>query len=606
MAIQLLPDQLINQIAAGEVIERPSGVVKELIENSLDAGATRIKIDIEGGGVRLIRVTDDGIGIPKSQLPLALHRHATSKIQNLDDLIAVSSLGFRGEALPSIASVAKLTLASRHVDDDIAQAVIVEQGRIGECRPDALSVGTRVEVRDLFFNMPARRKFLRTEKTENSHIEKLVKNMALSHAGVSFEMLQNGKLKFRWGMAGSLQEKELRLRNILGGEFVDSACYLEHSVINLSLSGWIAQPTFSRSQADMQYFYVNGRAVRDKLAAHAVKQAYADVMYHNRFAAYVLFLHMDSSLLDVNVHPSKHEVRFRDSRCVHEFTYRTVYEAIAGMGSSMRDANAQEIGHTVDAAASPSPIDIRSADYPLSAYASVGNQSHFCLADTGSQASYASLLSGANANRSSGSALEPDAIVPPLGYALAQLHGIYILAQNCAGLILVDMHAAHERVSYERLKSSWDSNNNALRSQPLLIPLPVAVSSAQADLLESRVDVFTELGFEIDRSGPEAIVIREVPAILAHADIAQLTQDVIADLTELDCSQRLQESINDVLSTMACHGSVRANRQLTLPEMNALLRDMEFTERSGQCNHGRPTYIELSLGQLDKLFLRGR
>ncbi len=608
MPIQLLPDQLINQIAAGEVIERPGAVAKELIENSLDAQAKHIKIDVEGGGIRLIRITDDGIGISSAQLPLALHRHATSKIQNLDDLTTINSLGFRGEALPSIASVSKLTLTSRYADEETAWSVSVDQGVIGECQPAPLTKGTRVEVCDLFFNVPARRKFLRAEKTEAGHVEKLVKNMALSHFDVSFDMQQNGKPRFRWSAVPCLQKGELRLRDICGKEFVDNAYYIEHSAMGLELSGWIAQPTFSRSQADLQYFYINRRSIKDKVITHAIKQAYSDVLYHNRFPAFVLFLTMEPSLVDVNVHPGKHEVRFRDSRQIHEFIYRTVHDAIAAMGPGVSGNNEpsaeQGTEHSGISTIPPPEYTMRTSDSAgkMTGYAPT-QQSRFPLSVGNTQASYASLLSGINTSNPEW--LNTDSETPPMGFAMAQLHGIYILAQNQAGLILVDMHAAHERISYERLKTAWDENNK-LRSQPLLLPISVSVSRQQADLSETHSEAFTELGFEIDRNGPESILVRQVPTILAQANITQLVQDVISDLAELGYSKRLRDSINDILSTMACHGSVRANRQLTLPEMNALLRDMESTERSGQCNHGRPTYIELSIEQLDKLFLRGR
>jgi DNA mismatch repair protein MutL len=607
MGIKILPDQLINQIAAGEVIERPSAVAKELIENSLDASSTKIKIDVEGGGIRLIRVTDDGTGIPAEQLRVALHRHATSKIHNLDDLGEIASLGFRGEALPSIASVSKLTLTSRHVDEDTANSVVVDQGQVGDRKPCALAVGTRIEVRDLFFNVPARRKFLRTEKTESGHIEKLVKTMALSQFDVSFELLQNGKPRFRWAPAKNLPDREARLRDICGREFVDNAYYIEHSAMGMSLSGWIAQPTFSRSQADLQHFYVNRRVIKDKLVSHAIKQAYGDVMYHNRYAAFVLFLTIEPSMVDVNVHPSKHEVRFRDSRQIHEFIYRTLHDAIATMGPGAGAIETENSNRNVRGISeSQYTANSESTNFATANY-STSSQTRFPLSAGNSQTNYANLLSNiystAAAPIDGGGESEGD--IPAMGFALAQLHGVYILSQNQTGLILVDMHAAHERISYERLKTSWDERNT-LRAQPLLVPVPVSVSRGQADLAETHSEMFSALGFEIDRNGPESVLIRQVPAILAQADVTQLVQDVISDLAELGYSERLRERIDEVLSTMACHGSIRANRRLTIPEMNALLRDMESTERSGQCNHGRPTYIEFSVDQLDKLFLRGR
>ena len=603
MPIQLLPDQLINQIAAGEVVERPSAVVKELIENSLDAGASKIKIEIESGGARLIRITDNGSGIPREELPLALSRHATSKIASLDDLGAISSLGFRGEALPSIASVSKLTLTSRYKGGDSAYSVSVDQGDVTDSKPASLAEGSRIEVRDLFFNVPARRKFLRAEKTESGHVEKLIKSLALSHFGVGFEFLQNGKAKFRWNPSDDAKKNEIRLREICGKEFVDSAYYIEHNALGLELSGWIAQPTFSRSQADLQYFYINGRAIKDKVVAHAVKQAYGDVMYHGRFAAFVLFLKMDPALVDVNVHPTKHEVRFRDSRQIHEFIYRTVNDAIASMGPSARVEN--------QAGGFSNTTHPQSGEYsaptlaPFAAEPYQARQSQFSLGVSDIQANYASLLSTSEQAGTSSAEASDEDDTPPLGFAIAQLHGIYILSQNQSGLVLVDMHAAHERITYEHLKASWDTKH-LLTAQPLLVPVTISVSQEHAEIVEVHADRFQELGFEIDRSGPETLTVRQIPTILAKADVVQLVQDVISDLSEIGYTRRLQESINEILSTMACHGSVRANRQLTVMEMNALLRDMERTERSGQCNHGRPTYISLSINQLDKLFLRGR
>ena len=598
MPIQLLPDQLVNQIAAGEVIERPSAVVKELVENSLDADASTIKVDIEAGGSRLIRVTDDGAGIPKDELALALNRHATSKIKNLDDLSTIQSLGFRGEALPSIASVSKFSIASAHSSENNGYALSVEDGSIGECAPVALSRGTRVEVRDLFFNVPARRKFMRAEKTESSHVEKLVKTLALGHFNVSFELQLNGKSRFRWRAGSSMADRERRVRDVCGSAFMENAYYVEYESMGLSLSGWVAEPTFSRSQPDLQYFFLNARSIKDKVVAHAVKQAYSDVMYHGRHPAYVLFLDMDPSHVDVNVHPTKHEVRFRDSRAVHSFVYRTVHEAIANMGpgteSIARDEFAQD--NALDTVHNTGEV------LALRNYAPV-NQVGIPLKVRDRQSSYAQLLS------LTATASLPDTsdetVAPPLGFAIAQLHGVYILAENKEGLILVDMHAAHERITYERLKQAWDKNNT-LVSQPLLVPVSVSVSRQQIDLCQTHRDTFTSLGFEIDQGGPETIIVRQIPAILARSDVAQLVQDVIADLSEVGRSDRFRDSVNEVLSCMACHGSVRANRQLSIAEMNALLRDMEKTERSGQCNHGRPTYVSLSIPQLDKLFLRGR
>ncbi|MEM7206848.1 MAG: DNA mismatch repair endonuclease MutL [Pseudomonadota bacterium] len=603
MTIELLPDHLINQIAAGEVIERPSSAVKELVENSLDAGATHIKIDVEAGGVKLIRVTDNGVGIPKDKLALALQRHATSKISSMTDLNSVSSLGFRGEALPSIASVSKLTLSSSF-EHSLGSCVGVEQGSIGKIKPAPIQSGTQVELRDLFYNVPARRKFLRTEKTELGHIEKLIRLLALGHPNVAFDIRVNGKSKAQLASAKSTENHARRVEQICGKAFLENAFYFEQRVEGLSLSGWLASPTFSRSQPDLQHFFVNRRSVKDKTVAHATKQAFADVMFHGRYPAYVLFLDIDPHLVDVNVHPGKQEVRFRDSRQIHSFVHRCISEVIASTGP----------GHekVVDA-----PFEISASPYSESsgfqaragagqAYKPFANprQTGLGLSIADSREAYASLI-----DRSTGDASahvdEFDGDIPPLGFALAQLHGIYILAQNANGLVLVDMHAAHERTTYERLKKNWD-DEASLRSQPLLVPIGVSVTQAQAELAGSHGEIFRELGFELDRSGPESILVRQVPAILANADVEQMIQDVISDIEEEGHTERLRGEVNEILSTMACHGSVRANRRMTVVEMNALLREMEKTERSGQCNHGRPTYVMFSIEQLDKLFLRGQ
>lgn len=585
MRIHNLPSQLINQIAAGEVVERPASVIKELVENSLDAGATRIDVDVEQGGLRLLRVRDDGSGIHPDDLALALSRHATSKIATLEDLEQVSSLGFRGEALPSIASVSRFTLTSRCEAVDQAWRIDGE----GDVAPAAHPRGTTIEVRDLFFNTPARRKFLRTEKTEFGHIEEMMRRIALSRFDVEINLRHNERAVNRWSAARQVSDSEQRIAELCGVEFLASAFRIEHAAAGLRLHGWIAAPTFSRSQADLQYFFVNGRMVRDKLVGHAVRQAYHDVLYHGRHPAFVLYLELDPARVDVNAHPAKHEVRFRDSRLVHDFLFHTVHEALAG-------ARAGSVGGA-DVAAPNAPAMAR--EYAANpGYAGV-QQHAIDLSVREQMSTYAALHSAPETVLSE----QPNAAVPPLGYALAQLHGIYILAENSAGLVLVDMHAAHERITYERLKTAQGTDRQA---QPLLVPVSIAVSAREADAAEAQVAWFSEQGFEIDRAGPQQIRVRQVPALLAQADIPSLLRDVLADLLTHGNSLRVEEAQNALLSTMACHGSVRANRRLSLGEMNALLRDMERTERSGQCNHGRPTWRQLSIEELDRLFLRGR
>ena len=615
--IKLLSPQLANQIAAGEVVERPASVVKELLENSLDAAARFVSLEVEQGGVRLIRIRDDGVGINKDQLSLALSRHATSKITALEDLEAVLSLGFRGEALASISSVSRLTLTSRTAEQTEAWAVAVE-GRDMEpsLSPAAHPIGTSVEVRDLFFNTPARRKFLRTEKTEFNHLEEVVRRLALSRFDVSFTLSHNAKTLYQLKPAQSEIEQERRLSLLLGQPFIEHALVVDMSAeaSGLRLYGWITQPTHSRSQADQQYFFVNGRIIKDKVVSHAVRQAYQDVLYNGRHPAFVLYLELDPALVDVNVHPTKHEVRFRESRLVHDFIYRSLHRVIAQMTPSSVIESAAQISTSLSAATAPvQTFDQSRFHLPPQApsAAAVDRQIH-----NYSQL-YPQASTGSTLNTSPSNAFEPvtgrftEGVAdqsadgtPPLGFALAQLHGVYILSQSATGLILVDMHAAHERIVYERMKLALTEDR--LRSQPLLVPVSMAVSRREADTAEANTALFERLGFLVQRMGDETLVIREVPVYLAKSDVSQLVRDVLADLQELGGSQRIENQINELLGTMACHGAVRANRQLTLTEMNALLRDMEQTERSGQCNHGRPTWISLSMSELDKLFLRGQ
>ncbi|MBH1751535.1 DNA mismatch repair endonuclease MutL [Stenotrophomonas maltophilia] len=626
--IRPLPEILINQIAAGEVVERPASVVKELVENAIDAGASRVDIDLEEGGVRLIRIRDNGSGIAPEQLPLAVSRHATSKIADLDDLESVATLGFRGEALPSIASVSRFTLSSRRANDEHGSALQIEGGKIGEVTPRAHAPGTTVEVRELFYNVPARRKFLRAERTELGHIEEWLRSLALARPDVELRVSHNGKASRRY-KPGDLYS-DARLAETLGEDFANQAVRVDHSGAGLRLHGWIAQPHYSRASADQQYLYVNGRSVRDRSVAHAVKMAYGDVLYHGRQPAYVLFLELDPTRVDVNVHPAKHEVRFRDSRLVHDFVYRTLKDALADTRAGM---SAQEIGagpvHPVDAAAVPMASSAGASGFGLvrgpapgagsgsggGGFSGWRPQQPLGLQVADAPAAYAALYA-APAGAERGAALPPmptenglpvtsaDAGVPPLGYAIAQLHGIYILAENAEGLIVVDMHAAHERIGYERLKNAHDGIG--LQSQPLLVPITLAVGEREADTAESEAETLAALGFEVTRAGPGSLHVRSIPALLAHAEPEGLLRDVLTDLREHGQSRRVASARDELLSTMACHGAVRANRRLTVPEMNALLRDMEITERSGQCNHGRPTWARFSLAEIDRWFLRGR
>ncbi|GAA4863887.1 DNA mismatch repair endonuclease MutL [Luteimonas vadosa] len=603
MPIQQLPDTLVNQIAAGEVVERPASVVKELVENALDAGARRIDIDLEEGGVRLIRIRDDGIGIAAGELPLAVARHATSKIASLDDLETVATLGFRGEALPSIASVSRFSLGSRRQGDDHGAALSVDGGRIGEVAPKPLPPGTTVEVRDLFYNVPARRKFLRKERTELGHIEEWLRSLALARPDVELRVSHNGKPSRRYRSSGTALDRDgfalARLGETLGEDFGRQALRVDHAAAGLRLHGWIAQPAYSRASADQQYLYVNGRAVRDRSVAHAVRQAYADVLFHGRHPAYVLFLELDPARVDVNVHPAKHEVRFRDARLVHDFVYRTLHDSLA----DTRAGNAP----LVDAVSTQAAVARELAG--TGPGGTHGMQAGFGLRVDEARAGYAA-LHGAGIDATTGSG-QYDALpqgadgdVPPLGYALAQLHGIYILSQTADGLVVVDMHAAHERIGYERLKAAHDAAG--LRTQPLLVPQAVAVSEREAGVAEREAGTLAELGFEVTRSGHQSLLLRSVPALLADGDAEALLRDVLADLSEHGESRRVRAARDELLSTMACHAAVRANRRLTLPEMNSLLRQMEATERSGQCNHGRPTWARFPLPEIDRWFLRGR
>jgi DNA mismatch repair protein MutL len=593
MPIKVLPEQLIHQIAAGEVIERPASVIKELVENSIDAGARRIDIDIEEGGARLCRVRDDGSGIQRDELALALSRHATSKITTIDDLERVGTLGFRGEALPSIASVSRMRLASRTAAEAVGFAISADNGALSELEPTAHPIGTTVEVRDLFFNVPARRKFLRAERTETQHISRMIERLALASFERAFSLSIGRKNAFDLPAASSQLERERRVAQVVGDEFMANALYIEHEATGCKLTGWICQPTFARAQPDLQYFYLNGRMLRDRLAGNAVRMGYRDVIFHGRHPAYVLFLELDPSQVDVNAHPAKLEVRFRDGRHVHDFLFRSVERALrATHAGAQRDTVA------------PPPASLQSLW-------GAGIATQMWPAQGPSQAALG-LRVAEPAPRSyiacEGSSLtEPattPASVPPLGFAIAQLHGVYILAQAVDGLILVDMHAAHERTTYERMKSALQGGSIA--TQPSLVPLSMSVASAEADAFEEHGGVLRRAGLDIERTGPAAVAVRAVPAFLPMSDIAELVRRVGADLVEHGTSRSIEEALNELLGTIACHGAVRANRSLTIPEMNALLREMERTVRSDQCNHGRPTWTFVSMSDLDRLFLRGR
>ena len=593
MPIQQLPDHLINQIAAGEVVERPASVVKELIENSLDAGASEIQVDIQAGGQKLIRIRDNGGGIPRDQLRLALSRHATSKISRLDDLDAIASLGFRGEALPSIASVARLTLCSRTADADAAWQVEADGGQLSEPRPAAHPPGTTVEVHDLFYNTPARRRFLRTERTEFGHIEKWMRRLALARMDVAFTLTHNRRALLQLASAASVDERQQRVASICGASFADQAVHIEREADGIALAGWIGLPTFNRSQPDMQYWFVNGRSIADKTLSHAVRHAYRDVLFHGRFPAYVLGITMDPAGVDANAHPAKHEVRFRDGRRIHGVVSQAIETAL----SETRPGG-------LPGAQGVSAMDSPSAMSPTSQQAMPLSRIHQPMpgAVRESLAAYRAMSGGASAAALDAQA-SPDE-VPPMGYAIAQIAGVYILAENADGLVVVDMHAAHERVLYEKLKHGFE--DKAIVRQPLLVPATVSVAQSEADLIEQSAAALEDIGLVVDRAGPTSLVIREVPALLRNADAEALLRDVLADLAEAGSSNRIEDTCDDFLATMACHHSVRANRQLTVDEMNALLRDMEATERADQCNHGRPTWTAITMAELDRLFLRGR
>ncbi|MBI1888249.1 MAG: DNA mismatch repair endonuclease MutL [Nitrosomonadales bacterium] len=608
-AIHLLPDLLINQIAAGEVIERPASALKELLENSLDAGATDIAVQLEGGGVKLLRVRDNGKGIAKDDLPLALMRHATSKIASLDDLQQVASMGFRGEALASMAAVAHLALTSRTVHDTHGWKVEAMNGIVGEAVPASHAQGSTVELRELYFNTPARRKFLKSEATEFAHCEETFKRIALSRPDVAFSLQHNGKTIWQLlpspaggrGAGGEgLGEREIvkaanlnRISAILGEEFGTAAVEVERQAANLSLRGLAALPAYSRSSRDVQYFFVNGRFVRDKVASHALRLAYQDILHHQRHPAFVLFLDLPPEQVDVNVHPAKSEVRFRESQGVHQFIFHTLQQTLSipvsgGQGAAAADSE--------PAFAPP-------------------QQQHIGLGVAQQQAAYRlwemqvgsrewEVESGKSTPMPHSPLSTHHSPVPPLGFALAQLSGIYILAQNAQGLVVVDMHAAHERIVYERLKAALDEEQIA--TQPLLIPVSFYAEPLDVATAEVEQDALRMLGFDIAPLSPTQLVVRAMPALLRQDEAETMAQEVLRELREYGASRALTERRNELLATLACHGAVRANRILSITEMNALLREMEQTERAGQCNHGRPTWFQITLAELDAMFMRGK
>ncbi|MDO8291243.1 MAG: DNA mismatch repair endonuclease MutL [Gallionella sp.] len=627
-AIHLLPDLLINQIAAGEVIERPASALKELLENSLDAGATDITVQLEGGGIKLLRVRDNGKGIARDELPLALMRHATSKIASLDDLQKVASMGFRGEALASMAAVAHLALTSRTVHETHGWKVDAMNGLVGEPVPASHAPGTTVEIRDLYFNTPARRKFLKSEATEFAWCEEAFKRIALSRPDVAFSLQHNGKTI--WQLSGSplpqagegQGEREgvragalNRISAILGEEFGHAAVPVERQAAELSLRGLAALPAYSRGSRDAQYFFVNGRFVRDKVASHALRQAYQDILHHQRHPAFVLFLDLPPEQVDVNVHPAKSEVRFRESQCIHQFIFHTLQQALSAPTAGIDTKETSDLDSSFRRRPEPSAFNQLDSGLRRNDGTSRFQQQNMHLGVAEREAAYrlweVQMGSGKWEAGSGETAPLPHSPlpthhspVPPLGFALAQLSGIYILAQNAYGLVVVDMHAAHERIVYERLKTSLDAEQIA--TQPLLIPVSFYAEPLDVATAEAEQDALGMLGFDIAPLSPTQLVVRAMPALLKQAEAETVAQEVLRELREYGASRALTERRNELLATMACHGAVRANRILSITEMNALLREMEQTERADQCNHGRPTWFQLSMGELDKMFMRGK
>ena len=616
--IQRLSPRLANQIAAGEVVERPASVIKELLENALDAEATRIDIVLEAGGSKRMLVRDNGRGVPADDLKLALERHATSKISEQEDLEGIATLGFRGEALASIASVSKLVMTSNASDEKAGWCVrSAGESMQSELSPAAHPRGTTVDVEDLFYNTPARRKFLRTEKTELARIEDIVRKISLSHPKVQLSLMHQGKVVRQYAAAMSINERELRVKQALGPAFIEAAMYFEEERGGMRLSGWVATPRYSRSQADQQYFFVNGRSIRDKVLSHAVRQGYQDVLHYGRHPAYVIFFELDPRHVDVNVHPTKHEVRFRESRGVHDFIFSTIHQVLAKSQAGGEFARAADDAFQMDGRDAPSwtgVVSQRSLSLSGTGPSAVNIASalqFLALAKPSQSPTFEADGQVAQIDEEAPSWLAQSSVVgaedhgiPPLGYAIGQLLGIYVLAQNAAGLIVVDMHAAHERITYEQMKQQMD--RTGVTRQPLLVPVSVSLSTREVAALEAHLDDLSMRGLVFEIASEESIIIRSVPALIQRDQAEQLVRDVAADLVEFGQSNRLQEERDELLATMACHGSVRANRRLSLQEMNHLLRLMEETERSSQCNHGRPTWFQISLAELDSLFSRGR
>ena len=603
--IQVLPELLINQIAAGEVVERPASALKELLENSIDAGATAMQIELQEGGIKRIRVVDDGVGIRRDELPLAVLRHATSKINSLADLERVATMGFRGEALASLGAISRLTVTSRTADGAYAFRLQVLGGEVSGIEPAALAAGTVIDAEDLFFNTPARRKFLKTEGTEYGHCEDAATRVAIAFPQVAISLAHNGRRTW----SHPVQAHDARVMAILGDEFAGSSVAINESHAALSLTGFVALPRYTRAGRDQQFMFVNGRFVRDKLLQHAIREAYADVMHHGRQPAFALFLQIAPELVDVNVHPAKAEVRFRDSRAMHQFVFHAIQKSLAATSAEVSSPRADPLRYVTSVLSSAPAADNRTADWAHAQQAqmpmSYRPEARPAYADSVREpmAFYQALRGAAAVMPPVVNTAETSAL-PPLGFALAQLHGIYILAQNANGLVVVDMHAAHERILYEKFKAA--ASRNETPSQPLLTPIPFAIAPRERELLDDNQTLFAELGFAFGNLGQNELAIRAVPALLERREPAQLLREMLDDLALHGASRAAEARRDEILSTMACHAAVRANRQLNIAEMNALLRQMEDTERSGQCNHGRPTWYQFAMADLDRLFMRGR
>lgn len=594
--IKPLPELLINQIAAGEVVERPASALKEMLENSIDAGAKKITVQLQQGGVKQIRVTDDGSGIAKDELLLALTRHSTSKISTLEDLHRITSLGFRGEALASIAAVSRLTLTSRPAGQSHAWQIEIEGKAVSQPEPAALASGTMLDVNDLYFNIPARRKFLKSEATEFAHCDETFKRLALSQAGIEFVLQHNGKVRRLLRATSSAQ----RIAAVLGEEFGQTAAPVDEQSADMRLHGLVALPAYARSSRDAQYFFVNNRFVSDKLISHALREAYRDVLHLDKHPAFALFLEIDPESVDVNVHPTKTEVRFREARALHQFIFHAINKALATPSRTINTAEPEQPpARSFPAYPKTGQAQSAAVSQPNSFYGTL-----FGVEPRAHPATPTNTFAAQTAKPDQAISTQEKQDNHPLGFALGQLHGVYILSQNTRGLVVVDMHAAHERIMYEQLKQALDQHEIAM--QPLLIPVVFHADSLEVAVVEENHSTLEQLGFDIAVLSPATLTVRAVPATLTDADIAQLARDILREIREYGASQILTAKRNEILATMACHGAVRANRRLTLEEMNALLRDMEQTERSGQCNHGRPTWFETSLADLDKLFMRGK